>query len=1083
MNKSRSFLRDLFLVSVWFTSLSLSAQTDVTKYFLQNYGFDANFDYPASSTAKVSQEIRDIDGWTAKLSADYTVTGVYEFGFKGTFNGATVPTTGYDGEAGGALALSTGWEQTFCFTQTVTLPAGKYTISVPTYNSKTVSGGKSLLSWQPNSGSTVSSTLSSYKGKSWTLDQITFTLTRQTTGTLQIGYKAAAGASSNSACLLIDYVQILGEDMTVSKTTLRSTLRTAISLYGEGDGIGAADLKAVIDAAQTVYDDENATMPEVLEAVYQLNNAIETYRLLNASDDNPLDRTSFIQNPSFETNGTAGWEVYNMQVQNNSVFSKKKGTYYLESWVSIGQQLGEASVMQTLKRVPRGRYRLQASALHIQQKSSNSTVNNGTPQTGAMLVAGTTKAVVTAMGQYTLPFAVLDEQADITIGLQAENATGNYLCVDNFVLHYVGEVTSQDYASELQKLVDEARDILSKGIQESAATVLTSAIAKAETALQGTGTDANGNTTYDIAALQAAQATLLDALVDAQASLSLYDALRSRITYAEKVVGWWEDTPSKATSLRTLQTALATAREQLTDYTLTADQLNAAVKTLNTRISAVDKKIYCSTNACGTDAQLKNNANQWSYERSLQSKHWILFWESGYGMHTPPAVETILATADKIFEFYADELKFITVNQGKSKTDTYKMIIRLRYSEEWEASGSGIDDQIGLLTLSRWAYTSRDGQTVAHEIGHCFQYQTHCDNGDHNGWMYNWGNSTLNVFWEMCAQWQAYKFYPQMQFNNEWLTNTLNGLHRHPLSVGQRYNNYFIQDYFCHRHGIDFIGQLWNKSRSPEDPLQAYMRLTMTGSTREKLDQLNDEMWEYGARMTTFDMDPIRTYGKGTIGKRAQTTLTKDAEGFFSPAASNCIENFGNNAIRLNVPSGGKTVYAEFVGEAGKSGYTSYNKSRAGWKLGFVALQKDGTRVYGDITTATYEDAEQLAQFDCPANCTYLWLVVSGAPTSYWTRNWLSWDEESIAEQWPYKVKLYQTNVYGYANNNDLPTGIDGVFDTGDYSAIGQGDGVRAAHLNNVYSLDGRVVRRNTTSLEGLPAGIYLVNGKKVIKK
>ena len=434
---------------------------------------------------------------------------------------------------------------------------------------------------------------------------------------------------------------------------------------------------------------------------------------------------------------------------------------------------------------------------------------------------------------------------------------------------------------------------------------------------------------------------------------------------------------------------------------------------------------------------------------------------------------TILSTADKIFEFYADSLKFITINQGKSKSDTYKMIIRLRYTTEWEASGSGIDNMIGLLTLSNGAHTSRSGQTVAHEIGHCFQYQTHCDNNNQNGWMYNWGQSTLNVFWEMCAQWQAYKFYPTMQFDNEWLTNTLNGLHRHPLCVDLRYNNYFIQDYFCHKHGMDVVARLWNKSVSPEDPLQAYMRLTMTGGAAKKLDQLNDEMWEYGARMTTFDLDPIRQRGKASINKRAQTALTKDSEGYWSPTAANCIENFGNNAIRLNVPSGGKTVYAEFIGEAGKEGYTAFNKTKAGWKYGFVALQKDGTRVYGDIATATYAEPEGVIAFDCPANCSYLWLVVSGAPTSYWTRDWLSWSEEGPAEQWPYRVKLYQTNVYGKANNNDYPTAIR------DVAAEGAG---RQTPVN-VYTLSGQIVRLGSTSLDGLPQGVYIVGGKKVIKK
>jgi hypothetical protein len=40
----------------------------------------------------------------------------------------------------------------------------------------------------------------------------------------------------------------------------------------------------------------------------------------------PTDKTNLIKNPSFETNGTAGWTVKNMSTQSNSVFSVKNGT-------------------------------------------------------------------------------------------------------------------------------------------------------------------------------------------------------------------------------------------------------------------------------------------------------------------------------------------------------------------------------------------------------------------------------------------------------------------------------------------------------------------------------------------------------------------------------------------------------------------------------------------------------------------------------------------------------------------------------------------------------------------------------------
>ena len=1062
-----------FLLCAALLTAQAQAQTDVSKYYLTNFGFDSDFNYTAGSTATVEKEINDIKGWTPVLSADYTITGVYEFGFKGKYNGATVPETGYDGESGGGLALSTGWEQTFCYTQTITLPKGTYTIKVPTYNGKSVTAGISQLAWIPTSGTKVTSSLKSYPAKKWTVDEITFTLTAQTEGKIQIGYKAGANGSTNSANLLIDYVQIIGENMVVSKYQITKAITQAKKYYKE-DGIGAEDLKKAMDSAQATYDQTPAaTVPEILEAVYQLNQVLEVYRSNNASEDDPVDYTSYIKNPSFEENAAENWEVANMSSQTNSVFSKKSGTTYMESWVNIGSKIGKASLSQTVKKLPAGNYILSAAAMNIQQSGSNSTTNKGEAQTGAYIYAGNARTQVTAMDNYQVKFSVFDKENDIEIGLNAEDATGNYLCVDNFALSYVGTIDTGSYVQEVTSLVERSTELQQQGMQADVKEALTKATAEAQEALKGTA-DGEGNVEYDREALVKARTSLLAAISDANTSKALYTDLQSRIDYAAKVLGWWQDDTRKASAVGKLQEALATAEEQVKDYTLTTAQLTAAKSTLNSRITAVDKRIYCSGSACGSDADLQNPDNQWCYDRSLQSKHWILFWEEGYGKSTPSSVETILNTADKIFEFYADSLKYITINQGKSKTDTYKMIIRLRYTTDWEASGSGIDNVIGLLTLSRWAYTSRAGQTVAHEIGHCFQYQTHCDNNNQNGWMYTWANSgNGNVFWEMCAQWQAYKYYPEMQFNNEWLNNTLNGFHKNPLAEELRYNNYFIQDFFCHKHGMDALANLWNKSQSPEDPFQAYMRLYMDSkmTSAQKLEQFNSEMWEYGARLTTFDMDGIRDRGAGTIGKRSQTKLTEDTEGYWCSNASDCVENFGNNAIRLNVPMSDKTVYAEFVGEAGKEGFIKYNVAKAGWKLGFVALKKDGTRIYGDVSTADYKNPDATIQFECPADCSYLWLVVSGAPTAYWSRGWNGTTTDD--EQWPYKVKFYQTNVYGNANNNDVPSGIDII------TLDAAGSKARSA---NVYTVSGQLVREGSTSLEGLPNGIYIVGGKKVVK-
>ena len=1063
MKHLRTLHRFLFLSLAIVLSSGTQAQTNVSDLFLQNWGFDTNINYDQAATGNVAQEILDIESWTKEHTVDYTIVGTYAFGTKKTFNTyGKVPEEGYDGSTG-CLAFSTGWSQSLIYSQTVTLPAGTYTIQCAWWNGSNQTAGKSLVGWIPSSGTSVLSTLNSFPKNAWTTDEQTFTLTKSTTGKIQIGFMAVDGASGNTAKVVLDYVKILMDDVNglkLIRTRLKNAITSANKSYGDGTGVDADKLKLQIDAAQAAYDAEDSTADALMECYNELTKANEAYTMANASESKPVEITAkYLHNNDFES-GTSDWTVNNLKTQTNSYFTRKHSNTYLETWKDRGKMIDDASVTQIVQKLPRGKYRLTARGLHIQQNAANSVINKGEAQTGAVLFAGSYETPITSNKAYTLNFSVIEETADIIIGAKATQATGNWFCIDYFQLYYTGKIDATAIAANLQLLIDEMEGYLTAGIQNSVRDEIAPILALAKEAVAADPLDED--------ALQASVSEMKVALEKAAASYALFSDFRKDIDYAHKVLEWWRDTPRKATQWNSLETAIVTAEEKVVDYDLTNSQIKSARSTLNNRVKAVDKSIYESNNAVGTGSALNDENNNWCYQRSLQSKHWILFWDKGYE-NKPSSIENILATADKVFELYADSLKFITT--GKSKTDTYKMFIRLRSSEDWEASGSGIDDQIGLLTLSRWAFTSRDGQTMAHEIGHCFQYQVHCDNGDWNGWMYNWGSSTYNVFWEMCAQWQAYKYYPDMQFNNEWLYNTLNGLHRHPLSVHLRYNNYFIQDYMCDRHGMDFLGYLWNNSRSPEDPLQAYMRLTMKGTTSKKLDQLGDEMWEYGARMTTFDMEHLRTRGAGTINKRSQTVLKKDADNYWWPTTANCIENWGNNAIRLNVPGSEKTVYVEFEGKAGADGYTNYNITDAGWKVGFVALQNDGTRVYSDITTANYQSPKHTIAFDCPADCSYLWLVVSGAPTSYWTRDWVSWDAEGQTEQWPYRVYFYQTNVYGNTNDNGYPVGISDLAD----------EGTTGDNQEKVYSMTGKIVRQGTTSLEGLPRGIYVVKGKKIL--
>ncbi len=547
-------MRRIFtLLSFGLLAMSSMAQTDVTKYFLSNYGFDSDFDYDSNSTASVAQEIKEIDGWTPDLSATYTITGVYEFGFKGSFNGAVVPAAGYDGEAGGCLALSTGWNQTFNYYQTVTLPAGTYTLKVPTYNGSSLTAATSTVAWIPTSGTKVTSSVTSYPTMSWTLDQITFTLDAMTTGKIQIGMVATSGGSANSAKLCIDYVQLLVENMAVDKSSLQAAITSANDYYGAGNGNGAAALKSAIDAAQAVADDSSVDMVSVLEATIALNEAIETYRKQNVSEDNPLDCTSYIVNASFE-DGTNGWTVSDLASQTNNSFTKKAGATYLEKWTASGS-VGNGSVKQTITNLPNGKYILTVGAQNYSQASTSK------KNTGAYIYAGDQQTTVYTPDDYSVKFTCISGQVEI--GYVAEGATGNWIAVDNFRLYLIGEMTDAALIEELTRKVGVASALQSSMMSSVAASALQNAIDAANNVISGTNEYSSSvSLALDVAVEQA------------ESSIAEYAALQTVITASEA-----EYDASKNEAEEFLA-AIAQAKSLVADSSASSEDLAAGVTAL-----------------------------------------------------------------------------------------------------------------------------------------------------------------------------------------------------------------------------------------------------------------------------------------------------------------------------------------------------------------------------------------------------------------------------------------------------------------------------------------------------------------------
>ncbi len=458
----------------------------------------------------------------------------------------------------------------------------------------------------------------------------------------------------------------------------------------------------------------------------------------------------------------------------------------------------------------------------------------------------------------------------------------------------------------------------------------------------------------------------------------------------------------------TVRTAIITIKSGASEREITITQ-NSAAGIIDP--STIDvSKIYIPQELQNMD--LYSSSSTWFFGRSKQSEHFIVFWGKGYGEYgivTPTDypnatykvdIDDLLEKAEEFYDMNVNTLKFVT--PGASKTDDYKMMIFLLYQTEWLATGAGYDNTIGALWVSPGT-CQPVGSTIAHEIGHCFQYQVYCDLGGNSGWRYGFGGNGGNGYWEQCAQWQSYQSYPEQAFTSYNFGVYIDNCFHSTFHEWQRYANYFINYYWADKHGIDFIGKLWQQSGAAgqEDPAQAYMRITGIS-----LEDYNDEQFDYARKMVTWDLDAIRDIGENYIGAH-NCALNKVADDYWQVSAGNCIENHGYNVIRLNVPDAGTTITADFEGIAGASGYNAINVLSAGWRYGYVALLNDGSRVYSDMYSAN----SGTASFTCPGNCSNIWFVVSSAPTSYWMH---PWDEDATNdEQWPYKVRFEGTNIYG----------------------------------------------------------------------
>ena len=414
------------------------------------------------------------------------------------------------------------------------------------------------------------------------------------------------------------------------------------------------------------------------------------------------------------------------------------------------------------------------------------------------------------------------------------------------------------------------------------------------------------------------------------------------------------------------------------------------------------------------EKQKKENSfgpdGRFSLDYKAESENLVLLWEKSFGK-SPETYsnvsrrfypQEILEEGERFYKYYVEKLKFS--DKKNSHGATKKMIIWMYNDDTSTAYGWG-DEGVGMMWMRPCRTNSYPYCALAHEMGHSFQYLVSAD-----------GNRSFtgSPLVEYTSQWMLWQVYP------DWLTLEkfhldayMNQTHYSLFNEINQYHGPQFMEYWASKHGTDIISRVWKEAIGKEDPVAAYKRITGIGQK-----EFNDEIYDAASKFITWDLKRIRE-ACSSYANQHTCKMEKNESGWYRINQSRCPQNYGYNAIRLNVPKGGTKVELDFEGISGNGDYRAVHTEKAGWRYGFVAVTLNGKRIYGDMNTGR-NGANETVSFTVPENTQFLWLVVTGAPTEHFDfyKKWNELKKEKGKEaQWPYRIRLHGTNLHKSVTN------------------------------------------------------------------
>ena len=283
--------------------------TDFTDFFINNAHFTngtpldggvCTYDYDITThqdKGALYFGMQPVDSWTASNpNENARASGVFAVGSPETIwvggPGFAAPAKKANGATeGNIFGFVSVWSAASSYTQNVTLPAGTYTITIPTYNGGgTGTIAKNLCGFISADGDEYLAQTTSFPVGEWKEETIRFTLEEETAGVISIGYQAANAGSGSMPHLWIDEFLLKFSGVTEIKPSLialQSAVRSAESFTTFDDGQFEATLKAQVEEAfgtalalvNANSEDDNANVT----AMTALNNIVSEARASRAA--------------------------------------------------------------------------------------------------------------------------------------------------------------------------------------------------------------------------------------------------------------------------------------------------------------------------------------------------------------------------------------------------------------------------------------------------------------------------------------------------------------------------------------------------------------------------------------------------------------------------------------------------------------------------------------------------------------------------------------------------------------------------------------------------------------------------------